>query len=455
MLAKKKHAEMLEPLTERLAAVDAFLTAFRSTMTPLVQDVVQLSDVCGPAGTDADVQGLLVTDETLAGADMIAKVRSENGLGELRRHVIGVIGAEGETSMQGDAAQLAAAKVGSTAIRGWLAKRQADSPSSGASAHAQQEEFLRLAGRNGSRPVGASVPPLGLSNRALHSADEDIVEPPSASGQALGTAQRSVAGTLTRPPTEEELHSTTLWPELHKIYGHNLELLALDATDEGNLIASSCQAKTEENAVVYLHRTREEGGWKEEARLEGHTLGVTAVRFSPDGNALLTASRDRTWRLYELSEGRWQYKAHERAHKRLLNDVAWLSDGSGFVTASRDKTAILYLRDNGIEGEGFKERTRFSLPQGGGCTAVSTAHDHRTALGCENGDVHIFAPPRAGDWHEAGEPTTLLLQAHHTEAVHELAWQPLQRSAHADEEQEPLLLSVGADAAIRLTRICL
>jgi hypothetical protein len=221
------------------------------------------------------------------------------------------------------------------------------------------------------------------------------------------------------------------------------------------LIASSCQAKTEENAVVYLHRTREEGGWKEEARLEGHTLGVTAVRFSPDGNALLTASRDRTWRLYELSEGRWQYKAHERAHKRLLNDVAWLSDGSGFVTASRDKTAILYLRDNGIEGEGFKERTRFSLPQGGGCTAVSTAHDHRTALGCENGDVHIFAPPRAGDWHEAGEPTTLLLQAHHTEAVHELAWQPLQRSAHADEEQEPLLLSVGADAAIRLTRICL
>lgn len=449
MLAKKKHAEMLEPLSERLAGVDAFLAAFRSTMTPLVQDVVQLSDVCGPAGTDPDVQGLIVTDETLAGADMIAKTRAEKDLCELQRHVIGVIGAEGQTDMQGDAAQLAAAKVGSTAIRGWLAQRRADKETNEKDPAA---EFLRLASKGGSRPVGASVPPLGLSNRALHSADEDIIEPPSASGQALGSAQRSIAGTLKRPPTEEELHSTTLWPEMHKIYGHNLELLALDSTDQGNLIASSCQAKTPENAVVQLHRTRPEAGWKEEARLEGHALGVTALRFSPSGKELLTASRDRTWQLYELRDGTWQHTGGDRAHKRQLNDVAWLCDGQGFVTASRDKTAILYLRD--AVGGGFSERRRFVSAASGGCTAVAACSDARIAVGCENGDVLIYTP-HDGDWRHERDPATLLLRNHHSEAIAELAWQPMaQPDVGADAlAPAPLLLSAGADAAVRLSRI--
>ena len=38
--------------------------------------------------------------------------------------------------------------------------------------------------------------------------------------------------------------------------------------------------------------------WNQICTLEGHTLTVTQMAFSHDGNYLLTVSRDRTWMLY-------------------------------------------------------------------------------------------------------------------------------------------------------------
>jgi WD40 repeat protein len=36
--------------------------------------------------------------------------------------------------------------------------------------------------------------------------------------------------------------------------------------------------------------------------LEGHTLTVTRIAFSPDDQVVLTVSRDRTWRLFQKEE---------------------------------------------------------------------------------------------------------------------------------------------------------
>lgn len=36
--------------------------------------------------------------------------------------------------------------------------------------------------------------------------------------------------------------------------------------------------------------------------LSGHTLTVTSIAFSPDDNYILSASRDRSWYLYERKE---------------------------------------------------------------------------------------------------------------------------------------------------------
>lgn len=38
--------------------------------------------------------------------------------------------------------------------------------------------------------------------------------------------------------------------------------------------------------------------WNQICTLEGHTLTVTQMAFSHNGNYLLTVSRDRTWMLY-------------------------------------------------------------------------------------------------------------------------------------------------------------
>ena len=60
------------------------------------------------------------------------------------------------------------------------------------------------------RPIGATVPPLGLSNKAVSGVIAQTTEPQSA--------------ITTRPPFEGELASMTLWPEVEKVFGHGYEV---------------------------------------------------------------------------------------------------------------------------------------------------------------------------------------------------------------------------------------
>ncbi|KAK0552636.1 Elongator subunit elp2 [Tilletia horrida] len=144
MLAKKAEAHLLEDLETRKERVRDFVDRFWNGLHPdphqsdasegegqrLEIDAVTLKDVAGPAGTEEDLQALVLTDETISGGEFIDKVRAEKGLGALEHFVIGVLGAKGETDLGGkgtDAKTLAAAKVGSTAIRKWLAAKQGSS----------------------------------------------------------------------------------------------------------------------------------------------------------------------------------------------------------------------------------------------------------------------------------------------------------------------------------------
>lgn len=98
--------------------------------------------------------------------------------------------------------------------------------------------------------MGANVPALGLSNKAVSSIEEDSKQKVTADPYAdnrFQTHYRELEETgwssMRRAPLETDLVSSTLWPEVEKMYGHGYEIYAVAASPDGTLIASSCKVR--------------------------------------------------------------------------------------------------------------------------------------------------------------------------------------------------------------------
>lgn len=97
----------------------------------------------------------------------------------------------------------------------------------------------------GDAPVGASVPPLGLSNKLVSTDGQSapgsilsrthadhyrpgLTEPEDAeeASQDVGFnyTRFSISQAMTEPPSENKLSTSTLWPEVEKLYGHGYEV---------------------------------------------------------------------------------------------------------------------------------------------------------------------------------------------------------------------------------------
>ena len=74
--------------------------------------------------------------------------------------------------------------------------------------------------------------------------------------------------------------------------------------------------------------------------LAGHSRGVTAVKWSPDGDRLATGSGDGTAKVWDPTTG--AATATLAGHAEGVNDVAWSPDGCHVATASDDGTAGLW-----------------------------------------------------------------------------------------------------------------
>ncbi|THH12633.1 hypothetical protein EW146_g7516 [Bondarzewia mesenterica] len=278
------------------------------------------------------------------------------------------------------------------------------------------------------RPAAASVPPLGLSNKAVN----DI---PSLSADSKGP---------TRRPFEGELTSMTLWPEVEKVFGHGYESITIGVSTSRTLMATACKATTPKHAVVRIFDTEKFQPVGEP--LEGHALTVTRIAFSPDDREVLTVSRDRTWRLFRAkAEGGYVPVAADKSHTRIIWDCAWAPRGDAFATASRDKTVKIW-HPKGETRNQWASATTLKLQDA--ATALAFTPDNKEkqilAIGLETGEFVIYRSSQPDDW-----IVSLCIKPGiaHLDHIYQLAWRP---EEHTEQKH---LASCSEDGTLRILKI--
>jgi WD40 repeat protein len=82
--------------------------------------------------------------------------------------------------------------------------------------------------------------------------------------------------------------------------------------------------------------------------LRGHTRPLAMALFSPDGKFVVTASADNTVRVWDSLDGK--LISEYRGHSQAVNDVEFSADGQFIVTADDDQTARLWPFHPGERG---------------------------------------------------------------------------------------------------------
>ncbi|KAJ3642069.1 hypothetical protein Zmor_024887 [Zophobas morio] len=315
------------------------------------------------------------------------------------------------------------------------------------------ENFSRICdvaddGGGTSGPKGASVPSLGLSNKAVFSSESE-----GGSDDSHFTAV-----TLTEPPTEETLLQNTLWPEIQKLYGHGYEVYSLASSPDGQFLASACKATTSEHAAILLWDT---ATWKQIQKLVSHTLTVAQISFSPNSVHLLSVSRDRRWSLFTRnSQNLFELVAttdkKTSIHSRIIWCCSWTHDSLYFATGSRDGKVVVWRKnehkeEKGILGE-YEAASKHLELKGESVTAVAFAPKcvlggYLLAVGLEVGVIRCYK------WTSAGWENLVILDrnlAHHL-SVKRLAFRPFTVETRAKNDDNILqLASCGSDHVVRL-----
>uniref|UniRef100_A0A8D0SXE4 Elongator complex protein 2 n=2 Tax=Sus scrofa TaxID=9823 RepID=A0A8D0SXE4_PIG len=336
-----------------------------------------------------------------------------------------------------------------------------------------------LGNQEGDLPEGATVPALGLSNKAVFQGD--VASQPSDEEELLsgsGFEYQQVAfqpSILTEPPTEDHLLQNTLWPEVQKLYGHGYEIFCVACNNSKTLLASACKAAKKEHAAIILWNTT---SWKQVQNLVFHSLTVTQMAFSPDDKFLLAVSRDRTWSLWKRQDtippeldpvfSLFAFTNKVTAvHSRIIWSCDWSPDGKYFFTGSRDKKVVAWGEcDSGDDSiEHSIGPCSSVLDVGGAVTAVSVcpvlnlSQRYIVAVGLECGKISLYSwkktnqVPEINDWIHCVKTSQ---SQSHTLAIKKLCWKNCNGKTEQNEAEGTEWLhfaSCGEDHTVKIHRV--
>ncbi|KAJ1526983.1 hypothetical protein ONE63_008528 [Megalurothrips usitatus] len=336
------------------------------------------------------------------------------------------------------------------------------------------ENFQRICGVNeknvdellAAAPAGASVPSLGLSNKAVFNG-ETMVPCGDSSNSNENAEGYFTPVSLSEPPKEEDLLQNTLWPEVQKLYGHGYEIYSLAASHDGKLLASASKATSSQHAAIILWDVQ---NWQQLQKLHSHELTVTRLAFSPNDQYLLSVSRDRCWSIFERqSEGSVpSFKllvATNKStgiHTRIIWSCAWTPDSKFFATGSREGKVVVW-------GGHTTPKEGAALGYWSSASAPLVLKDSVTSLAfapCKNSDdAYILAAGLEGgqivvhNWKSSQEEPWKLKLSLNKNLAHHLTVKQLAFCPHVGESEDNkklkshLLASAGADHAVKIHAI--
>jgi WD40 repeat protein len=137
----------------------------------------------------------------------------------------------------------------------------------------------------------------------------------------------------------------------------------------------------------------------------GHEMALTSAAFAPDGRTILTASHDKTARLWATATGKEM--AVLRGHEGVVTSAAYSRDGKTVVTASEDKTARIWDVASGRQTavlRGHKDAVQFAQFSPDGRSVVTASHNRSAMLSTLENASRV--------WDAATGKETVVLRGH-------------------------------------------
>lgn len=303
-------------------------------------------------------------------------------------------------------------------------------------------------------PRGASVPSLGLSNKAVYETSNEDSTGPNDDYPEESYFHETL---FEEPPTEENLLQNTLWPETHKLYGHGYEIFSVASSHDGKLVASSCKSTVAKHAAIILWDVE---NVRQVQTLPSHTLTVTRISFSPDDRKILSVSRDRRLSVFEREGDSFSLTTSSDKkngiHSRIIWCCDWSHDSKYFATCSRDGKAVVWGRNGSGDGSlgRYAPQVPFLEHKDRSMTAIAFGpvfvdDSYVLCVGFESGEIKVYKWNERTNWVLRNEMD--VSHAHH-KAVKRIRFRPTEGRAGANEGAARILqfASCGADHSVKI-----